>query len=165
MSFDERRDIQEEALEIVLDALHNRRIQHHGNYFNIDVSGDYEIFPASIQEPHVPLSLAAGTDRSIGAAARHGCGLMLSTLPGFDKIAAQTAYYRDALKEAPDKWQGNPACGHVDQARWVYVAETDAKAKEDIAAGLVHHIKNFIAKNAAGYLGTVSEKDQGGELD
>ena len=29
----------------------------------------------------------------------------------------------------------------------------------------MHHIKNFMAKNAAGYLGTVSEKDQGGELD
>ncbi len=163
--FDERRDIQEEALEIVLDALHNRRIQHQGTYFNVDVSGDYEIFPASIQDPHVPLYLAAGTDRSIGVAARHGCGLMLSTLPGFDKIATQTAYYREALKEAPEKWQGNPAYGHVDQARWVYVAESDAKAKEDSAEGLIHHIKNFMAKNAAGYLGTVSEKDQGGELD
>ncbi|SVD46025.1 uncharacterized protein METZ01_LOCUS398879, partial [marine metagenome] len=97
--FDERRDIQEEALEIVLDALHNRRVQHQGTYFNVDVSGDYEIFPASIQDPHVPLYLAAGTDRSIGVAARHGCGLMLSTLPGFDKIATQTAYYRKALKE------------------------------------------------------------------
>ncbi|GIS90727.1 MAG: hypothetical protein CM1200mP20_07680 [Pseudomonadota bacterium] len=60
---------------------------------------------------------------------------------------------------------GQSSLGHVDQARWVYVAETDAKAKEDSAAGLVHHIKNFMAKNAAGYLGTVSEKDQGGEFD
>ncbi|GIT48445.1 MAG: hypothetical protein Ct9H300mP14_03730 [Gammaproteobacteria bacterium] len=42
--------------------------------------------------------------------------------------------------------------------RWVYVAESDAKAKEESAAGLVHHIKNFMAKNAAGYLGSVPKK-------
>ncbi len=163
--FDERRDIQEEALEIVLDALHHRQIKHQGKYFNLDVSGDYEIYPVGLQTPHVPLYLAAGTDRSIGVAAHHGCGLMLSTLPAFDKVAIQTEFYRTALNDAPKKWRGNPACGHIDQARWVYVAESDAKAKEDSAVGLVHHIKNFMAKNAAGYLGAVSEKDQGGELD
>ena len=163
--FDERRDIQEEALEIVLDALHHRRIKHQGKYFNLDVSGDYEIYPVGLQTPHVPLYLAAGTDRSIGVAAHHGCGLMLSTLPAFEKVAIQTEFYRTALNDAPEKWQGNPACGQIDQARWVYVAESDAKAKEDSAAGLVHHIKNFMAKNAAGYLGAVSEKDQGAELD
>ena len=90
---------------------------------------------------------------------------MLSTLPAFDKVAIQTEFYRTALNDAPEKWRRNPACGHIDQARWVYVAESDAKAKEDSAAGLVHHIKNFMAKNAAGYLGAVSEKDQGGELN
>ena len=163
--FDERRDIQEEALEIVLSALHSRQIKHEGKYFNLDVSGDYEIFPASIQTPHVPLYLAAGTDRSIGVAAHHGCGLMLSTLPAFEKIAMQTEFYHTALNDTPEKWRGNPAYGHIDQARWVYVAESDAKAKEESAAGLVHHIKNFMAKNAAGYLGSVSEKDQGAELD
>ena len=163
--FDERRDIQEEALEIVLSALHSRQVKHEGKYFNLDVSGDYEIFPASIQTPHVPLYLAAGTDRSIGVAAHHGCGLMLSTLPAFDKVAIQTEFYRTALNDTPEKWRGNPAYGHIDQARWVYVAESDAKAKEESAAGLVHHIKNFMAKNAAGYLGSVSEKDQGAELD
>ena len=104
--FDERRDIQEEALEIVLDALHNRQIKHEGKYFNLDVTGDYEIFPASIQTPHVPLYLAAGTDRSIGVAAHHGCGLMLSTLPAFDKIAIQTEFYRTELNDAPKKWCG-----------------------------------------------------------
>ena len=163
--FDERRDIQEEALPLMLDAFHRRQLDHEGKYFRHHITGDYEIFPVSVQEPHPPLYMAAGTERSIGTAARHGMGLMLSTLPGFGKLAEQIAFYRETMKEAPAPWNANPAFGHVDIARWVYVAETDAKAKEDSADGIVRHIKSFMGKGTAGYLGSVSEKSATDELD
>ncbi|MEM9683826.1 MAG: LLM class flavin-dependent oxidoreductase, partial [Pseudomonadota bacterium] len=117
--FDERRDIQEEAIPLVLDAMHGRPLDHAGGYFNSHVAGDYEIFPVSRQRPHPPLYMAAGTERSIGFAARHGFGLMLSTLPSAETLAGQIAYYRDHIGEAPEPWNGNPACGEVDIARWV----------------------------------------------
>ena len=163
--FDERHDIQEEAIPIVLDILHKRRIDHQGKYFNYSVAGDYEVFPASLQEPHPPLYMAAGSERSIGFAGRHGFGLMLSTLPAFGKLAEQTAFYRGELTKAPAPWNGNPAFGHIDIARWVYVAETDAKAREESADAVVGHIENFMQKGASGYLGNVSEKDMGAKLD
>jgi alkanesulfonate monooxygenase SsuD/methylene tetrahydromethanopterin reductase-like flavin-dependent oxidoreductase (luciferase family) len=163
--FDERRDIQEEALPLMLDAFHRRQLDYEGKYFRHRITGDYEIFPVSVQEPHPPLYMAAGTERSIGTAARHGMGLMLSTLPGFDKLAAQIAFYRETMNEAPAPWNANPAFGQVDIARWVYVAETDAKAKEESADGIVRHIKSFMGKGTAGYLGSVSEKRAPDELD
>ncbi len=162
--FDERRDIQEEALPIVLDAFHKGRLAHGDKYFDLKIGDDYEIFPKSLQEPHPPLYMAAGTERSIGNAAAHGMGLMLSTLPGFETLAGQIDFYRSRMAEAPEPWNGNPAFGQVDIARWVYVAETDAKAKEDSAEAIVRHIATFMGKATAGYLGSVSEKG-GNELD
>ena len=92
-------------------------------------------------------------------------GLMLSTLPSFEAHAKSTAFYRDEMTKAPAPWNRNPGFGHIDIARWVYVAETDAKAKEESADGVVGHLKNFMSKGAAGYLGRVSEKDMSKELD
>ena len=42
-------------------------------------------------------------------------------------LARQIAHYRAELAQTPAELRKNPACGHVDVARYVYVAETDAK--------------------------------------
>lgn len=156
--FDERRDIQEEAIPLVLDAMHHKPLAHDGQYFKTQVAGDYELFPVSVQHPHPPLYMAGGTERSIGFAADHGFGLMLSTLPSAETLAGQIAFYRERVKGAPAPWNGNPACGQVDIARWVYVAETDAEARADSEEGILHHLAHFMGKSTAGYLGSVSEK-------
>jgi alkanesulfonate monooxygenase SsuD/methylene tetrahydromethanopterin reductase-like flavin-dependent oxidoreductase (luciferase family) len=109
--------------------------------------------------------MAAGSDRSIAFAARHGFGLMLSTLPAFETLAGQTAFYREKLKDAPEQWSRNPAFGQIDQARWVYVAESDAKAKEESKEGILRILKNFTTRGAGGYMGLVSEKGADPELD
>ena len=62
------------------------------------------------------------------------------------------------MPEARAPLDQNPACGNVDVARWVYVAETDAAAKRDTEAGIVHHLSHFLSAATSGYLGTVSEK-------
>ncbi|MFQ5911936.1 MAG: LLM class flavin-dependent oxidoreductase [Nitrospinota bacterium] len=165
IDFESRHDIQEEALPIVLNAFHKRRVHHDGKYFRHEVAGDCEIFPVSVQTPHPPLYMAAGTERSIGIAARYGFGLMLSTLPRFETLAGQVAFYRERLKEAPAPWKSNPAFGHIDIARWVYVAKTDAKAKEESEEGIIRHLKHFLGRGTAGYLGRVSEKDMQAELN
>jgi len=165
VNFETRHDRQEEALSVVLEALRIRKIHHKGVYYRHDVMGDYEIFPACVQQPHPPLYMAAGSERSIAFAARHGFGLMLSTLPSFDTLAVQTEFYREKMKDAPEQWTHNPGFGQIDQARWVYVAETDAKAKEESKAGILHILKTFMSRGAGGYMGNVSEKAMDTELD
>ena len=157
--FDARHDIQEEAIPLILDAFHQRRVSHEGTHFQSRIEGDYEIFPVSLQQPHPPFYMAAGTDRSIGIAARHGFGLMLSTLPSFETLAGQIALYREAMAQAPAPWNANPAFGSVNIARWVYVAESDEAAREESAPGIVRHLEAFLGKKTAGYLGHVSEKE------
>jgi alkanesulfonate monooxygenase SsuD/methylene tetrahydromethanopterin reductase-like flavin-dependent oxidoreductase (luciferase family) len=156
--FASRHDMQEEAIGLILELLHTRRVTHQGKFFRSTIDGEYELFPVSVQQPHPPLFMAAGTDRSMAYAARHGFGLMLSTLPSIETLARQVGFYRAYVKEAPPPLDRNPACGQVDVARWVYVAETDEAARRDTEAGIVRHISHFMSSATSGYLGTVSEK-------
>src|SRR5919108_3906769 len=135
VDFDGRRDIQEEALPLLMDLLHKKRTDHHGTHFQFKIDGAYELFPQSLQQPHPPIFLAGATERSIGVAGRMGFGLMLSSWTPTDELARQTAKYRAHLEETPPALRANPARGHVDIARLVYVAETDAVARRESEAG------------------------------
>jgi alkanesulfonate monooxygenase SsuD/methylene tetrahydromethanopterin reductase-like flavin-dependent oxidoreductase (luciferase family) len=101
VDFDSRRDLQEEALPLVLELLHRKRADHHGTHFSFKVDGAYEVFPHALQEPHPPIFLAGATERSIGTAARMGLGLFLSSWTPFDELGRQSAYYRALLAETP----------------------------------------------------------------
>jgi len=111
VSYEERRKIQAEALPLILDGFHKKRLTASGAYFNFDVQGDYEIFPQPIQTPHPPFYLAAGTEESIARAARNGFGLMQSTLPDLNAIGAHVDIYRSHMAEAPAPLNQNPAFG------------------------------------------------------
>ncbi|HEX7969620.1 MAG TPA: LLM class flavin-dependent oxidoreductase [Stellaceae bacterium] len=156
IDFGARRDIQEEALPLLMDMFHSKRVNHQGRHFRIKIDGEYELFPHSLQEPHPPLFLAGATERSIGVAGRMGFGLMLSTWTPFEGLAKQVGQYRQALEETPAALRANPARGHVDIARWVYVAETDARARAESEAGILRHQSHFASGHTSGYLGTVA---------
>jgi alkanesulfonate monooxygenase SsuD/methylene tetrahydromethanopterin reductase-like flavin-dependent oxidoreductase (luciferase family) len=157
VDFEGRREIQEEALPLLMDIFLDKRTDHRGKYFKLKVDGEYELFPHSLQQPHPPIFLAGATERSIAVAGRMGFGLMLSTWTPFAELARQTAAYRKHLEETPSRLRGNPGRGHIDVARWTYVAETDAKAKAESEAGIMRHLKHFASGHTSGYLGTVSE--------
>jgi alkanesulfonate monooxygenase SsuD/methylene tetrahydromethanopterin reductase-like flavin-dependent oxidoreductase (luciferase family) len=157
VDFDKRRDIQEEALPLLMELFFNKRTDHHGPYFNFKVDGAYELFPHALQQPHPPIFLAGATDRSIGVAARMGFGLFLSSWTPFAELARQAAHYRTLSDDTPEALRANPARGHIDVARWVYVAESDAKAKRESEAGIMRNLAHFSSGHTSGYLGTVSQ--------
>jgi len=158
--FEARRDMVEEAVGLMFEAFHRRRWTHKGRYFQGTVEGTYEMLPVPVQEPHPPLYMAGGTDRSIAYAGRQGFGLMLSTLPSAETLARQITLYREALDTAPEERRRNPAAGHVDVARYVYVADTDEEARADTEDAIIRHITHFGSSGTGGYLGSVSEKGQ-----
>ena len=160
VSYEERREIQYEAVPLILDAFHKKKnLKAKGKYFNYEVGGDYEIFPQPLQTPHPPFFMGAGSESSMKFAAEHGFGLMQSTLPSIETIAEHGAFYRKHLAAAKAPLNQNPAFGEFDVVRMVYVAPTDAQAKAESEAGIVHHMKGFFSGgNTGGYLGDVAEK-------
>jgi alkanesulfonate monooxygenase SsuD/methylene tetrahydromethanopterin reductase-like flavin-dependent oxidoreductase (luciferase family) len=156
IDFEARRDIQEEALPLLLDLMKKKRADHQGKQFRFKIDDDFEIFPHALQQPHPPIFLAGATDRSIAFAAHMGFGLLLSTWTPFDTLARQIAHYRRELAQTPAELQKNPAFGHVDVARYVYVAETDARARQESEPVILRHLKHFSSGHTSGYLGTVA---------
>ena len=108
------------------------------------------MFPHALQEPHPPIFLAGATERSIGVAGRMGFGLMLSSWTPFDTLARHIALYRRATEETPAELRKNAARGHVDVTRYVYVAETDAKARAESEAVILRHLKHFSSGHTSG---------------
>jgi alkanesulfonate monooxygenase SsuD/methylene tetrahydromethanopterin reductase-like flavin-dependent oxidoreductase (luciferase family) len=90
---------------------------------------------------------------------------MLSSWTPFGELARQTANYRAHLEDTEAALRANPARGHADVARWVYVAETDVKARRDSEAGIMRHLAHFASGHTSGYLGTVSENSATGRRD
>ncbi|MDX2156472.1 MAG: LLM class flavin-dependent oxidoreductase [Hyphomicrobiaceae bacterium] len=159
VDYEQRREMQEEAVPLILRGFHEKRVSASGRYYNFEIEDGYEILPRPVQQPHPPLFLAAGTERSMAYAARNGFGLMQSSLPSVETIAAHVAHYRRHMAEATAPLDRNPAFGEVDVARMVYVAPTDAKAREESEAGIVRHMKSFLGGGNTGrYLGEVTEK-------
>jgi alkanesulfonate monooxygenase SsuD/methylene tetrahydromethanopterin reductase-like flavin-dependent oxidoreductase (luciferase family) len=156
IDFEARRDIQEEAIPLLLDLFKKKRASHHGTYFNVKIDGEYQMFPHALQEPHPPIFLAGATDRSVGVAGRMGFGLLLSSWTPFDGLKRQIAHYRRELEHTPAELRGNAACGHADVTRYVYVAETDAKARAESEAVILRHLAHFSSGHTSGYLGTVN---------
>jgi alkanesulfonate monooxygenase SsuD/methylene tetrahydromethanopterin reductase-like flavin-dependent oxidoreductase (luciferase family) len=157
VDFAARRDIQEEALPLLMELFQTKRVNHQGTHFSAKVDCSYELFPHSLQQPHPPIFLASATDRSIKAAGRMGFGMLMSSFTPFAELARQTALYRSALEETPPSLRANAARGHTDVARFTYVAETDAQAKKESEEGLMRHFAHFASGHTSGYLGTVSE--------
>jgi alkanesulfonate monooxygenase SsuD/methylene tetrahydromethanopterin reductase-like flavin-dependent oxidoreductase (luciferase family) len=161
IDFEARRDIQEEAIPLLLKLFREKQAAQDGKHFKLKVDGDYQLFPHPIQQPHPPIFLAGATDRSIGVAGRTGFGLMLSTWTSFDGLAKHAQIYRENSAKAPADMRVNPAHGHLDIARYVYVAETDAKARAESEAGILKHQSHFASSLTSGYLGTVATANAG----
>ncbi|MBT6273626.1 MAG: LLM class flavin-dependent oxidoreductase [Chromatiales bacterium] len=159
IDYETRREIQQEAIPLILDGFHKKRVNADGKHFKIRMDEQYEIFPQPIQQPHPPFFMGAGTEGSMKFAAEHGFGLMQSSLPSAEVIGEHVNFYRKHMISAPSPLDQNPAFGEVDVVRMVYVAPTDAKAKEESEAGITHHMKTFLlGGNTGGYLGDVTEK-------
>src|SRR5258705_11365146 len=107
--FDRRRDVQEEAIDLILELLHKRRTRHEGPHFHSVIEGDYEIFPVSEQAPHPPLFMAGGTTRSLRHAGRPRLGLLPSTPPPAPTPASPTAPSKKHPKDPPPPPDPDPA--------------------------------------------------------
>lgn len=154
--FEQRRDNQVEGLEVLMRMLAGHKIDHDGKFFNFHIGGDYEILPHTLQQPCPPLYMAAASEQSIGLGAKYGAGLLLSTLTPVSELTEAAEFYRSCLPSTETSYSQNPAFGEIDVARFVYVAETDEKARAESAEGITRHVSSFTHGQTSGYLGTVS---------
>ncbi len=159
--FENRRAYQAEALDVMMSLFHNKQVNHKGVHLpDIKITGEYEILPHPVQEPHPPMYMGAASEESIALCARYGLGLLMSTLTPLQQLAPKSKFYFDKCAETEAPYNANPGHGSVGIGRMVYVAETDEQAKEEAGEAVVRHVHSFTGGATSGYLGTISKENK-----
>ncbi len=113
----------DEGLEVLVKSwTATERFSHHGRYWHFD---DIIVEPPSLQKPHPPLWMAAGSRDSIRKVAKRGCNLLLDQFASAEVIGERIAQFKsevEALGRVFDPMS-------VAVARDVYVAR-DAADKQ-----------------------------------
>ena len=158
VDFDARRDIQEEALPLLLRAVALQARRSSGRAFpfqgrrsvrSVSARAAAAASAGFSRRRHRPL------DRGGRAASGSGCSCRAGRRSPNWRGRAQAI--ARCSTETPQMLRDNPARGHVDVARWVYVAESDAKAKRESEPGIMRNLAHFCSGHTSGYLGTVSQ--------
>ncbi|MBT3535893.1 MAG: LLM class flavin-dependent oxidoreductase [Rhodospirillaceae bacterium] len=106
---EDSRAMYDEALEIVIKAWTNEKIQHQGTFWTIPEPT--EVLPKPVQKPHPPIYQAAISPESFTAAARSGTALQLASPFSYrtyredwiDKIAESIEVYeQECVKHGHD---------------------------------------------------------------
>ena len=72
IDYELRREIQQEAIPLILQGFHEKSVNANGKHFQFRMDEGYEILPQPIQQPHPPFYMEAGTEGSMRFAAQHG---------------------------------------------------------------------------------------------
>lgn len=115
-----------EAADLIVKAwTDDEPFAWHGEHYDYDV---VSILPRPLQRPHPPVIMAGNSAESIEWAAERRYPLFTSFSPTW-QIAETFSYYR---KYAEEECSWTPTPEHMGVSRQCYVAETDAKARDEV---------------------------------
>ena len=132
MSFDERRDMSAEAMEIIMKAWSEENFTYDGKYWQFEEALPW---PKPYQKPHPPVWMAAASPSTIELAAKMNYNIAQSLEP--DEVAAEkNKRWRTLWKEAGH--DGPTPRSTLD--RTIYVADTDEQARKEAEPHLVTQV-------------------------
>ncbi len=115
----------EEALEIVLRAWTGEPFAYDGHHWSFP---EVTVGPVPMQRPHPPVYLVGISDSTLRFGAERGFPLLLAAAQPVPLVRkTQDAYYALLAEHGHD-----PATVSLPLNRFVYVAETDARAEDDL---------------------------------
>ena len=126
----------EEGIDLLRTALREDIFTFEGKYYQVPPRS---LVPKPLQKPYPTIGIAATSVRSHAWAAEQGLGVMSSSLyQGWEHQTKVLDLYRGTFKPDPKGPLTHPACG---MPIFAGVSATDAQAKEDFAAGLMHYAR------------------------
>ena len=125
---EESRERFQEAVEVVLAAWTNERLNFAGRYWNFD---NVEVLPKPLQQPHPPTWVAASSAPAAQWAAERGLSIMMSPHSTPAENTELREFYRKQLEVSGYSIAGRD----LPMARLIAVADTDAEAAEIARVG------------------------------
>ena len=132
-----------EAVEIVLAAWRDQRVNYRGRYFSFE---DLEVMPKPLQRPHPPMWAAASSNEAIKWAGAEGYSILMSPHPTHLEIGEQWNLYRDELAAHGHSIDGR----EIPIARLLAIAPTDAEAATVAREGAKWLLRTYVNPKAIG---------------
>ena len=130
----------EESLSVILKAFtSDERFSHKGKYWQFD---DILVEPPTVQKPHPPIWIAAGSDDSIRAVARSGYSVMFDQFSGIARTKERLDIWKDECARVGRTY--NPM--EVTVARGIFITRTQQEYEAAVASrrdGVAKFVSNF----------------------
>ncbi len=148
LPIDERREIMNEALEVVLGCWEGN-YEHHGKFFNVKVE---RIIPSPYTKPHPKMTRAVVSDESLVDTARRGWPVLLGRFPE-DRIAQYVKRYTEVLEASNHSDDViNYAKDWITTLKLVYIAESEEQAYEELRPSLRRYLIQSAKANSSDFI-------------
>lgn len=145
---DERRDIINEAIEVVLGCWEGN-YEHHGKYFDVKVE---RIIPSPYTKPHPKVTRAVVSDESLVDTARRGWPILLGRFPE-DRISQYVRRYTEVLESTNhDDATIKYALDWITVLKLVYMADSEEQAMEELKPSLRRYLIQSAKANSSDYI-------------
>ena len=142
---DDSRERMEETLDVMLRAWTGEPVVHQGKFYQLSLP---ELRPVPRQRPHPPIWRAASSAGSIRECGRLGVPMMTARIP-VARVRERMTLYEAGLAESTLDAETRQR-RREDAAVWrfVYVAESQAQAEEELGAALLETRRHMVHARA-----------------
>jgi len=142
-----------EAVEIVMKAWTDERVEHDGEFFQYH---DIEVLPKPLQDPHPPVWLASSSPDAVVWSAQHGYSILMDPHGSHQDIAIKRRVYQEELEKAGYSIEGR----EIPMARNIALGKTQEEAEAIARQGAQFMFGNYLPPGVGSARGIkgVSEK-------
>jgi alkanesulfonate monooxygenase SsuD/methylene tetrahydromethanopterin reductase-like flavin-dependent oxidoreductase (luciferase family) len=142
---DDSRERMEETLDVMIRAWTETPLVHHGKFYDLSLP---ELRPRPRQRPYPPIWRAVSSAGSVRECGRLGAPLMTARIP-LARVPERFALYEAGLAESGlDAEAQRRLREQAALWRFVYVAESQAQAEDDLAAALLETRRHMVHARA-----------------
>lgn len=150
---DESRKRFEEALEIIVKAWTEERFSHEGRFYKIP---EVSVYPKPIQQPHPPISIVAVSKETLAYAAEKGYPAIIGAIRSLPELRGTAESYWKAFQGDGRNENG----ARLTINRFIYVSDTDAKARSEMEGPFMDFIKKCAPDLKAALILKYSSEEQ-----
>ena len=142
---DDSRERMEETLDVMLRAWSGAPLVHHGKFYQLSLP---ELRPRPRQRPHPPIWRAASSAGSVRECGRMGAPMMTARIP-LTRVRERIELYEAGLAESGlDAATRQRRREEAAVWRFVYVAESQAQAEDELGAALLETRRHMVHARA-----------------
>ena len=132
---DETRARFRESIDVIVKAWTEEKFSYNGKFYQIP---EVSVYPKPLQKPHPPISIVAVSEETLAFAAENGYSAIIGAIRAPSEIEQTAEFYYNKLIEH----NRNGSEAELIINRFIYVSDTDEKARREMEQPFMEFIKH-----------------------